>query len=31
MYAWDCLEEAAGDLPPTPVGELFDRFVRWTR
>lgn len=31
MYAWDCLEEAVGDLPPTPPVDLFDRFIRWTR
>ena len=31
MYAWDRLEEAAGELPSTPPAELFDRFVRWTR
>ena len=31
MYAWQCLEEAAGELPATPPQELFDRFIRWTR
>lgn len=31
MYGWDRLEEAAGELPGTPPGELFDRFVSWTR
>lgn len=31
MYAWDRLEEAAGELPPTPPAELFERFLRWTR
>jgi hypothetical protein len=31
MYAWDRLEEAAGELPQAPVGELFERFLAWTR
>ena len=31
IYVWDRLEEAAGELPPTPSQELFDRFLRWTR
>jgi hypothetical protein len=31
MYAWDRLEEAAGDLPTTPPAELFERFLSWTR
>jgi hypothetical protein len=31
MYAWANLEQAAGDLPGMPVGEMFDRFLAWTR
>lgn len=31
MYLWSRLEDAAGELPPTPPGELFDRFLRWCR
>lgn len=31
MYAWDRLEEAAGELPNVPAEELFARFLAWTR
>lgn len=31
MYAWDHLDEAAGELPNAPPGELFERFLAWTR
>lgn len=31
MYAWNRLEEAVGDLPYEPAGELFERFLAWTR
>jgi hypothetical protein len=31
MYAWGNLEEAAGDMPGMPVGEMFERFLAWTR
>jgi hypothetical protein len=30
MLMWAQLEGAAFDLPGTPVGEMFDRFVKWT-
>lgn len=29
-YGWARFEEAAGDMPDAPVGEMLDRFVRWT-
>lgn len=31
MFAWVLLEEAAGDLPRSASGELYERFLRWTR
>lgn len=31
IYAAGLLEEAVGDLPATPPGELFNRFLAWTR
>lgn len=31
VYAWDRLEEAAGDLNGVPAEELFTRFLAWTR
>ncbi len=31
MYLWINLEEAMGDLPATPVREVFERFLAWTR
>lgn len=30
IHMWTRLEVAAGDLRATLVGELFDRFLRWT-
>jgi hypothetical protein len=31
IYMWANLEEAVGNLPGGPPGELFDRFIHWTR
>lgn len=31
MYAWICLEEAAGDLTTATPVHLFQRFLHWTR
>ena len=31
MFAWACLEEAAGDLQAVTPTELFERFLAWTR
>jgi hypothetical protein len=31
MAAWTYLEEFARDQGPGPLGEAFDRFIRWTR
>lgn len=31
MYMGGRLSLAAGELPTAPPGELFDRFVHWTR
>jgi hypothetical protein len=31
VYAGTQLEEAVRDLPATAPGELFDRFLAWTR
>jgi hypothetical protein len=28
---WTYLEAAAGDMPTTPVREMFERFIAWTR
>jgi hypothetical protein len=29
IHMWLRLEVAVGDLPTTPAGELFERFLRW--
>lgn len=29
IHMWIRLEVAAEDLPASPAGELFDRFLRW--
>jgi hypothetical protein len=29
IHMWLRLEVAAGDLPTTPAGELFERFLGW--
>lgn len=31
MYAWACLEEAAGDLADATPSQLYERFLHWTR
>ncbi len=31
MVAWDYLEAFCHDQPAGPVGEMFDRFIAWTR
>lgn len=31
MYAWQRLEEAAGELVDLPLREFFARFIKWTR
>jgi hypothetical protein len=31
MLGWQYLEEAASAFPDGSPGELFDRFIRWTR
>lgn len=31
IYMWSSLDEAIRDLPVGPPGELFERFLRWTR
>jgi len=31
IYMWLNLEDAVLERPDTPVGELFDRFIAWTR
>ena len=31
MLGWGYLEEAVADLPEGPPGELFDRFISWTK
>ncbi|MFC7534719.1 hypothetical protein [Actinoplanes sp. GCM10030250] len=30
VLMWDHFEEAARDMPHTPAGDLFTRFLRWT-
>ncbi len=30
VFMWTSLEEAVGDLPPSPASELFERFLAWT-
>jgi hypothetical protein len=30
IHMWLRLEVAAEDLPETPAGEMFDRFLHWT-
>jgi hypothetical protein len=30
IFMWINLEEAIGDLPPSPALELFERFLAWT-
>lgn len=31
IYMWARIDEAVEDLPDGPPGELFQRFLRWTR
>jgi hypothetical protein len=31
IHMWERLDEAAGDLQRLPAGELFERFLSWTR
>jgi hypothetical protein len=31
MFMWDMLEQSAGDLSHGPRGEIFERFIKWTR
>jgi hypothetical protein len=31
IYMWLNLEDAVAELSATPAGELFDRFIAWTR
>lgn len=30
IYMWTCLEEASSHLAGAPLGEMMDRFLRWT-
>ena len=30
IHMWLRLEIAAGDMPGTPAGEMFERFLHWT-
>jgi hypothetical protein len=30
IHMWMRLELAAADMPTTPAGDLFDRFLHWT-
>jgi hypothetical protein len=31
IAAWSWLEEAMRDMPDAPAGEMYDRFIGWTR
>ncbi len=31
IFLWTCLEQAVGQMPASPAGELFERFLAWAR